>query len=282
MTYTQHALSAAFPAMSDADFSALVNDIGVNGLIDPITTLDGEILDGWHRYNACSESDTDPVFVEYLGADPRTFVESKNDRRRHMTASQRAASKVSREDWRDPNSAERGRQTNEVIHKGAELHPSSMTNKQMADFEHVSERTIKQAKAATKAGIGKAVIDGKISAERGAEIAKLPEDQRQAAVDDPKIKPEKTIKQAPQELEDDCGPSEEELAESIEDDAEYRLKIDEIISSDDRLAAADTEIKRQLLVIRGLEARITGLQNEAAAAKRSAQHWERKAKAAQL
>ena len=55
MTLLQHPLSDAFPAMSLEDFQALKDDIEVTGQREPVIVLDGMVLDGWHRYRACSE-----------------------------------------------------------------------------------------------------------------------------------------------------------------------------------------------------------------------------------
>jgi len=50
-----------------------------------------------------------------------------------------------------------------------------LSESEMAQAAQVSERTIRQAKAAQKAGLGDAVKDGKVSGRQAAEIAKLPE-----------------------------------------------------------------------------------------------------------
>jgi hypothetical protein len=55
----------------------------------------------------------------------------------------------------------------------------------MAKEADVSLRTIQHAKAARVAGLGEHVRDGEITAKQGAAIAKLPEDQRAAAVKNP-------------------------------------------------------------------------------------------------
>ena len=69
MTYTQHPLSAAFPAMSDEDFQALKDDIEVNGQREPVMIFEGMVLDGWHRYRACID----------LGLDPQQFTFPEGD-----------------------------------------------------------------------------------------------------------------------------------------------------------------------------------------------------------
>ncbi len=45
MKLTQHPLSAAFPAMADEEYRALVNDIRQHGQRDTSTLCDGMVLD---------------------------------------------------------------------------------------------------------------------------------------------------------------------------------------------------------------------------------------------
>lgn len=59
-----HALAELLPAMAPDDFTALKNDVAAHGQRDPIILLDGQILDGRHRYRACCE----------LGIKPKTLV----------------------------------------------------------------------------------------------------------------------------------------------------------------------------------------------------------------
>ena len=54
-TYAQHPLSAAFPAMTPEEFQELKDSIENIGVQNPITLLDGMVIDGWHRYSACLE-----------------------------------------------------------------------------------------------------------------------------------------------------------------------------------------------------------------------------------
>ena len=42
------------PEMTGSDFDELTASIKAKGLVDVIVTLDGKILDGRNRYNACS------------------------------------------------------------------------------------------------------------------------------------------------------------------------------------------------------------------------------------
>ncbi len=177
MKYTQHPLSAAFPAMSGEEFNALVADIREHGQRDPIIVLDGQVLDGWHRHQACAKVGTEPKVEQYTGTNPRAFALSQLHRRNH-SPSQRAAAVVTCNDWMPEHRPNKGEAA------------SPLSNAQMAEEAKVSVRTIQQAKRATKAGLNKPIAEGKITAERGAEIAKLPKAQRKAAIADPTIKPE--------------------------------------------------------------------------------------------
>ena len=109
MTYTQHPLSAAFPAMSDEDFQALKDDIEVNGQREPVMLFEGMVLDGWHRYRACAELGLSvEKFTFSATDDPVAFVLSHNLHRRHLSASQRAAAVVACSEWQPP-SVKKGR-----------------------------------------------------------------------------------------------------------------------------------------------------------------------------
>lgn len=175
----QHPLSAAFPGMTEKELEELIRDIKEHGQRDPIMLYQGMVLDGWHRYRACVELDRVPDWEE-LGedVDPVAYAQSKNLHRRHLTGSQRAAAVVACAKWAPVgHNQHRG---------GGEATSHPQTNEVMAKAADVSEKTIKQAKRAHEAGLGEAVRDGKVTAERAAELAKLPEDARQAALDAPK------------------------------------------------------------------------------------------------
>lgn len=89
--YKQHPLSAVFPPMPDPEYLSLCSSIATHGLDKPIVVLDGMVLDGWHRLNACCEQDIAPRFVDYTSAmNPAAWVVIQNVERRHLTPSQRA------------------------------------------------------------------------------------------------------------------------------------------------------------------------------------------------
>ena len=162
MTYTQHPLSAAFPAMTDAEFQALKDSIDVNGVLNPITIYEGMVIDGWHRYSAAQDLGMDCPSLEMDDSiDPIDFVKAQNDNRRHLTASQRAAAIVSIYSWHPAHREKKGEVTS----------PLSKTNAELAAIAKVSTKTIKQAKAAQKAGLTDAVKEGAMTVEEAAKIA---------------------------------------------------------------------------------------------------------------
>src|SRR5712671_1568024 len=84
-----HPLCEMFPLMVEDELDALVEDIRKNGLLEPIITYHGKILDGRNRYRACPLAGVAPRFEPYTGSDPLAFVISKNVRRRHLTQEQK-------------------------------------------------------------------------------------------------------------------------------------------------------------------------------------------------
>lgn len=84
-----HPLCRILPEMTDAEFRPLVADIRAKGLMRPIVTLEGKILDGRHRFRACKEAGVTPRFEEYTGTDPVGFVQSCCTHR-SLSATQRA------------------------------------------------------------------------------------------------------------------------------------------------------------------------------------------------
>src|SRR6516162_2438219 len=91
-TYEFHHYADLFP-MLDKDsvgFKALIEDIKAHRQHEPVWLLDGKILDGRNRYNACQHLGRDVVTRDYIGTDPIGFVLSINLHRRHLNTSQRA------------------------------------------------------------------------------------------------------------------------------------------------------------------------------------------------
>jgi FtsZ-binding cell division protein ZapB len=249
--------------MGTEDQASLEADIKVHGLRDPIVTFDGMILDGWHRFRCCENLGIPPVLKPLgEGVDPVAFVQSVNLLRRHLTGSQRAAAVTACSTWA---------QSGENQHtRGGEV-AASPTVAQMAKTAEVSPRTIQQAKQAQKSGLGDAVRDGKVTAERAAELAKLPEPERQAAMAAPKA-PKAKMVAAPgrrdsriADLEFEVSDLKERLAEmadllqSAQTDNESMARI---LDAEDLRAAYNKEVHRFQELARVVQSRNNGLLNE--------------------
>ena len=116
------------------DFARLVASIRQDGLMDPITVWQGQVIDGRHRYAACAEAGVERRF-EYLDddADPLRYILARNDLRWHVDERRRAvvAHKLSA-------SSAPGRPRKE---NGANWH-SSFTQGEAAELLRVSGRTV--------------------------------------------------------------------------------------------------------------------------------------------
>src|SRR5881227_1272795 len=98
LKHAPHELAKLFPPMESEQLRELAEDIKKNGLLELIILLDGKVLDGVHRQKACTMAGVEPRYVPWeelndsaTASGPLNFVMSRNLKRRHLTASQRAA-----------------------------------------------------------------------------------------------------------------------------------------------------------------------------------------------
>ena len=90
-----HPIAELFPLMDADQLKELASDIKSNGLQEPIILLDGMILDGRNRFDACKIAgvrieNTAEWFETFSGEDPLGYVLSHNLLRRHLTTAVRA------------------------------------------------------------------------------------------------------------------------------------------------------------------------------------------------
>ena len=257
MSYSQHPLSAAFPAMSADDFQNLKDSIAEIGVQNPITLFEGMVLDGWHRYNAANEVLMPCPHVELAeGTDPRHFVLAQNKARRHVTQAQLAMATTAVYDWKP---AQR-----EKAHIECEL--PAKTNAELAAIAGVHANTITQAKAVqTKAApeVVEAVKRGEIGLPKAAAIAKLPKEEQAAAIHKPTPKAEPVVAN---DVPEDDGPSDEEIRAAEMQELADQEAFNKLLLADDKLETAYAEIKRLNAVNSVLESRMQGLMNEKAEA----------------
>lgn len=87
-----HPIAELLPEMPPSQYQRLVDDISANGLRERILTYDGLILDGRHRWRACTQLGITPETIAFRGDDAAAIalVVSTNLARRHLTPSQLA------------------------------------------------------------------------------------------------------------------------------------------------------------------------------------------------
>jgi hypothetical protein len=97
--YKFHKYADLYPLASEDELSRLTEDIKKNGLANPITLHEGQILDGRNRYIACQSAKVKPRFNNWdclIGSwangwkDVSLSVISQNSHRRHLNTSQLA------------------------------------------------------------------------------------------------------------------------------------------------------------------------------------------------
>lgn len=219
--YSQHPLSAAFPAMHADEYQSLVDSIENIGVQNPITLLDGMVIDGWHRYQAATSLGMDCPTVELDDTDPRDFVMAQNKARRHITISQLAMAAKLVYQW-SPS----GRPSNNAA-LSAEL-----TQPEIAAKSGVSVRSLRQADEVGKTAapeVVAAVKRGEIGLPKAAAIAKMPLARQAEAINKPlpKQEPANAPKIAP------------ELPALVEEYTELDAARDQIEALQDALAVAN-------------------------------------------
>lgn len=222
--------------MSADDFQALKDDIEVNGQREPVIVFDGMVLDGWHRYQACIQLSITPTQTAFApNDDPVAFVLSHNLHRRHLSASQRAAAVVACTAWAPAHRS-----------KKVETISTLSTNDKMAKAAGTTVRTITDAKAAHKAGLGEVVKQGAMTANEAAKVA------RGAPVDPPRTAPPSRSKPDPEDIAY-YGPSQEEIDAAAADAKADMETINKLMEADDKLAAAvamNEQLRAELAVVK--------------------------------
>ncbi len=193
MKMQPHELANLFPWIEDARFDELVASIKQNGLLEPIWTLDGKILDGRNRYKACYEAGVTPITRPYEGDDPLGFVIAMNLNRRHLDESQRSmvAAKIAtlkhggnRRTDQDANLRLDPTQEN-TGENGTNSGESQVSQGEAAKIMQVSNRSVTAAKAVKSKGsesLIKAVESGSIAVSNAEKLAKAHDHKTQDAV----------------------------------------------------------------------------------------------------
>lgn len=261
MKFTQHPLSAAFPAMGADDFQALKDSIGTIGVQNPVTLLDGMVIDGWHRYTAAMELGMSCPTVELGDVDPRDFVLAQNKARRHITQAQLASATTSVYAWLPVVGANQHTKSAPALSAAPQK-----TTAEMAAIAGVSERSIRQAKAVqTNAAheVIAAVKSGEIGLPKAAAIAKLPKEEQAAAIAKPVAKPAK----APASQANDNDHKLDDAANTIRelsnenDQLRDRLAVEQMDASEEAKSEAAATIAEMRNRIKALEAELDAVKS---------------------
>jgi len=258
MKFTQHPLSAAFPAMVADDFQALKDSIENIGVQNPITLFEGMVIDGWHRYTAATELGMDCPTVELGDVDPRDFAWGQNGPRRHMTSAQLASATAAVYAWYPVVGANQHTKSAPALSAAPQK-----TTAEMAAIAGVSERSIRQAKAVqTNAApeVIAAVKSGEIGLPKAAAIAKLPKEEQAAAI----AKPIPVAKPDPIEVVMDDGPDEAEMAALVKAQFADAELIQQMLEADDALAYVTNELAKARAQLEAMTASRNGYQNQCA------------------
>ena len=192
-----HPLSEIFPAMEGAEFSALVEDIRVHGLIQPLVMYQGKILDGRNRARACEKLGIKPKTTDYRGNDPLGYVLSLNLSRRHLSESQRAmvAAKI----------ANLGHGQKKGDSRDAQICASAVTQKEAADSVKVSRRAVQDARkvvAKASPALRKAVERDEIPVSTAAKLVDEPKATQKAAAEGGKAVAREIVKKIEEKQEE--------------------------------------------------------------------------------
>lgn len=167
-----HPAATLFPLLEGPEFEALVEDIRVNGLHEPIVyTPDRQLLDGRNRYCACKQIGVTPQ-SKVVNLEPWAYVISTNMRRRHLTDSQRqmVAAKFAE------RMAGRPRKIRPIGRINEETADQPPTQEEAAELLNVNPRSARRARTVVRRGttaLNNAAYDNKVSVSKAAEIAKL-------------------------------------------------------------------------------------------------------------
>jgi hypothetical protein len=180
-----HEVATLFPPMGEEEFTRFVADIQQRGLLEPIWTFQGKIVDGVHRYRACQQLGIEPRYQEWDGHGSLVhFVVSRNLQRRHLTAGQRAmlALEVERQF---------AKEAEKRMHAGKAPDPGTLLAQGVGKAAHqaaaamrTSGTYVKEAKriAAHAPELTKMVIGGTLTLPDAKQLAHLSEPQRQEVV----------------------------------------------------------------------------------------------------
>lgn len=180
-----HPACKIFPALGQVDLQELADDIATNGLRNPVVMLDGKLLDGRNRWEACALAGVEPRFTEFDGDDPIGWVVSQNLVRRHLTASQRAVVAFDLLPLLEKEAKERQRRSNsyrgngQLAPDGANRDGTGKASEMAARIAKSSSRHVERVKAISRQApeLIEAIRCGRINVSDAQKLADLPAGQ---------------------------------------------------------------------------------------------------------
>lgn len=186
-----HEAALVMPAMTDAEFSDLKEDIRIHGCIHDVELYGGKILDGRHRHRACTElgklTPTRELSVDDV-PDPMAYVVSVNVPRRKLKDSQKGMIAARVKQWYADQAKKRreaGLKKGEKAPVVENLPPRDELGKardKAGESVGVSGKTVDYGASVLDKGIPeliKAVDDGKVAVSTAAKITAFsPKEQR--------------------------------------------------------------------------------------------------------
>lgn len=181
-TYQAHPLAELLPEMTQNEYERHKADIQANGLHEAIKLFQGKIIDGRHRFRACSDLGLIPRFEEWTGKDAKQYVISMNVSRRHLSDNQRALAAASM-----VATSSRGRNQHTNKHTAT----AAPSQKEAAELFDISPDSIQRAKkvlADADPAIIEMVRKDELAISMAAQVAKLPKKVQLKALRSKKVK----------------------------------------------------------------------------------------------
>lgn len=244
-----HPAAMLFPLLQGTEFGALVEDIEINGLREPIVLYQGVVLDGRNRLRACELAGVPPRFVEWDGVgSPLAFIVSRNLRRRHLNESQRSILGAQVKAMFEEEAAERENatrfgnrvepNTTEGVYDEKPRESAAFANLQKpcvhshveaANLLNVSPRSISTAAKVLETGdpeVIDAIVAGDISVSDAATVVDLPKEEQRQALETVRSGGARTLRQAAQIEPDEETPAPKERDDGEQPFSRKRLRME--------------------------------------------------------
>lgn len=198
-----HPLCLILPEMARGDYEGLAADIRAKGLLFPIKTYEGKVLDGRHRLRACEEVGVQPRFEEYTGNDPAGYVAS-TCQHRSLNASQRAVIAAGFLEYEREQARKRMAEAGAVggKSKGKEDFPDPSVGQardKAGERMHVSGRTVDDAAKVIESAapeVLEKVRSGEMALNEAKKIIRLNPDAQRRVASTPKSQRSEVLREA--------------------------------------------------------------------------------------